>query len=364
MTSPHERYRQDLLREGFRADPAQAEAVDHLQRLFLALEQRHAREAGVLGRLRSWLSHSETVKGLYFWGGVGRGKTYLMDTFFSCIRFPEKKRLHFHRFMHFIHAELRRLKGTENPLQVIARDFAKTCRLICFDEFFVSDITDAMLLGGLFKYLFEQGVVLVATSNIPPDELYRNGLQRDRFLPAIALLKTHCTVVNVDGGVDYRLRSLEQAELYHSPLGPDADASLNRSFECLADGDIRIGELLTIEHRPIPTVKCADGVAWFEFSALCDGPRSKDDYIEISRLFHSVVLSNVPAMGMKTDDQARRFISVIDEFYERHVKLVMSAAVPMAQLYDGGRLAFEFQRTLSRLQEMQSHEYLAREHLP
>lgn len=364
MTTPAQRYQDDLKKEGFRSDPAQAMAITHLQRLFEELLSRQQDRASVFGRLKAVFAKPEPVRGLYFWGGVGRGKTYLMDTFFACLPFPEKQRLHFHRFMHFVHAELKRLKGTENPLQVIARDFAKTCRVICFDEFFVSDITDAMLLGGLFERLFAEGVSLVATSNIPPDELYYNGLQRDRFLPAIALLKRYCQVVNVDGGVDYRLRSLEQAELYHTPLDADADASLGRSFACIAGEPGEAGVVLNIEHRDIPTVRCAEGVVWFDFPALCDGPRGKDDYIEISRLFHTVMIGNVPQMGATQDDQARRFVSVVDEFYERHVKLVLSAAVPMEKLYTGKQLAFVFERTLSRLQEMQSHDYLAREHLP
>lgn len=362
--TPLARYQADLAKEGFRSDPAQAEAVEHLQRLFEALLARREYQASLIGRLKSLLSTPAPVQGLYFWGGVGRGKTYLMDTFYACLPFPEKKRLHFHRFMHWVHDELKRLKGTQDPLHQIARDFAQDCRVICFDEFFVSDITDAMLLGGLFERLFFEGVTLVATSNIEPDGLYRNGLQRERFLPAIALIKQHCRVVNVDGGVDYRLRSLEQAELYHTPLDAEADASLARSFVSIAGEQGQAGQVLDIEGRDIATVRCAEGVAWFTFAALCDGPRGQADYIEISRLFHTVLISNVPQLNASTDDQARRFVSVVDEFYERHVKLVLSAAQPMEQLYVGEQLAFVYQRTLSRLQEMQSHDYLAREHLP
>lgn len=364
MSSPAVRYQADLAREGFRADPAQAMAVGHLERLYQELMARERSGRGLLGRLKSALAKPEPVRGLYFWGGVGRGKTYLMDTFFAGLPFAQKKRLHFHRFMHGVHGELTRLQGRENPLHAIAREFAQGCRVICFDEFYVSDITDAMLLGGLFERLFAEGVTLVATSNIPPDELYRNGLQRDRFLPAIALIQRHCEVVNVDGGVDYRLRSLEQAELYHCPLDESANASLNRSFEAIAGETGHIGRVLSIENRAIATVKCAEGVAWFDFKALCDGPRGQADYIEISRLFHTVLVGGVPRMTAANDDQARRFVSLVDEFYERHVKLILAAAVPLERLYTGEQLAFVFQRTLSRLQEMQSHEYLAREHLP
>ncbi|MBI2381550.1 MAG: cell division protein ZapE [Gammaproteobacteria bacterium] len=364
MSTPLTRYQADLQRNGFRADPAQAMAVEHLEALHRSLCQRLDAGQGWAARLKGLWRAPEPVRGLYFWGGVGRGKTYLMDTFFACLPFAEKKRLHFHRFMHWVHQELKRLKGRENPLQAIAAEFAQGCRVICFDEFYVSDITDAMLLGGLFERLFAEGVTLVATSNIPPDELYRNGLQRDRFLPAIALIKRHCQIVNVDGGVDYRLRSLEQAELYHCPLDESADASLNRSFESLAGEPGHIGQVLKIENRDIATVKCAEGVAWFEFAALCDGPRGQADYIEISRLFHTVLIANLPQLTTATDDQARRFVSLVDEFYERHVKLILSAAVPMERIYAGEQLTFVYQRTLSRLQEMQSHDYLAREHLP
>jgi cell division protein ZapE len=236
--------------------------------------------------------------------------------------------------------------------------------VLCFDEFFVSDIADAMILAGLMGALFERGVTLVATSNIIPDELYRDGLQRQRFLPAIELVKHYTEVFNVDAGVDYRLRALEQAELYHYPLDREANESLQRSFVALAPEPGQQWERLEINGRYLSSRCVADDVVWFEFAELCDGPRSQNDYIELARIYHAVLLGNVPAMGAANDDQARRFISLVDEFYDHNIKLVISAEVPLLELYSGGRLEFEFQRTCSRLQEMQSHEYLARSHKP
>lgn len=367
--TPKQRYQADLQREDFSHDAAQAEAVEKLQRLYDDLLR-------VSGPKKSWLAAIvpglarktavQPVRGLYFWGGVGRGKTYLMDAFFDALPFEDKLRAHFHRFMQRVHRDLKQLAGEKNPLVKVAEGIAAEARVICFDEFFVSDITDAMILAGLFEQLFDRGVSLVATSNIAPDGLYKDGLQRSRFLPAIALIKQHCEVVNVDGGIDYRLRALEQAELYHCPLDSGVDKALNEAFLSLnpdaehCEYDVE----LEVEGRPIKVRCMSDDVAWFEFKALCDGPRSQNDYIELARIFHAVLVSNVPRMGGATDDQARRFINLVDEFYDRNVKLVMSAEVPLTELYRGGRLEFEFDRTKSRLLEMQSTEYLARAHRP
>ncbi|MFT3928694.1 MAG: cell division protein ZapE [Spongiibacteraceae bacterium] len=367
--TPLERYQADLLRPGFLRDPAQEMAVRHLQQLF---EQLVAAELAVASKslLSSLLAglrkekKIEPIRGLYFWGGVGRGKTYLMDTFYDTLPFERKMRAHFHRFMQRVHRELKMLAGEKNPLLIIARKLADEARVICFDEFFVSDIADAMILGGLFEALFGHGVTLVATSNIEPDGLYKDGLQRARFLPAIALLKQHTLVLNVDGGTDYRLRALEKAELYHYPLDAEADISLRRSFESLAPEPGLADQVLEIEGREIKVRCVADDVAWFDFAALCDGPRSQNDYIELAREYHAVLISDVPQFDVNRDDQARRFINLVDEFYDRNVKLVLAAAVPLDQLYNGPRLKFEFERTKSRLLEMQSHEYLAREHRP
>lgn len=343
--------------------------MEHLQRLYeeLVAAEQAGRQPGLAQKLLGkWARPKpvEPIRGLYFWGGVGRGKTYLMDAFYEALPFERKLRAHFHRFMQRVQRELKLLSGEKNPLQLIARRLAAETRVICFDEFFVSDIADAMILGGLFQGLFSHGVTLVATSNIEPDGLYKDGLQRARFLPAIALLKQHTLVLNVDGGTDYRLRTLEQAELYHSPLDAEADAGLRRSFEALAPEPGREDQVLEVEGRSIRARRVADDVAWFDFAELCDGPRSQNDYIELAREFHAVLVGNIPQLNENRDDQARRFINLVDEFYDRNVKLVLAAAVPLADLYTGTRLAFEFERTRSRLLEMQSREYLARGHRP
>lgn len=368
QSTPLERYESDLERADFNFDPAQRNAVEKLQRLYDELLVGPKKpKGGLLERLfGSKESCGAPVQGLYFWGGVGRGKTYLMDNFYEALPFERKMRAHFHRFMRRVHQELKTLDGQKNPLEIVADRIASEARVICFDEFFVSDITDAMILATLMDGLFKRGVSLVATSNIQPDGLYKDGLQRARFLPAIELLKQHTEVVNVDGGVDYRLRALEQAELYHCPLDEQAEISLETSFISLVPENqaTYVAIDLEVEGRFIPTKRAAEEVVWFEFLALCDGPRSQNDYIELAREYHAVLISNVPQMSVKNDDQARRFINMVDEFYDRNVKLVISAAVPLAEIYAGGRLSFEFERTVSRLLEMQSHEYLAQPHKP
>jgi len=366
MTTPWQRYQADLQRADFSHDASQEQAVLLLQDLYERLVASSAEQGS---GLKAWVRKFRGVEiepqvGLYFWGGVGRGKTYLVDTFFECLPFRRKLRVHFHRFMQRVHAELASLEGEKNPLERVADRFSRQARVLCFDEFFVTDIGDAMILGGLMKALFERGVTLVATSNIEPGRLYENGLQRQRFLPVIALLEKYTRVVNVDGGIDYRLRTLQQAELYHSPLDAEADRSLQDSFSRLAPEPGKQWERLEINNRYL-TCRClADDVAWFDFDELCAGPRSQNDYIELARIFHAVLISGVPEFLPDNDDQARRFIHLVDEFYDRNVKLVLAAAKPLAELYAGGRLEFEFQRTISRLQEMQSYEYLAREHRP
>ncbi|WKN24449.1 cell division protein ZapE [Azotobacter vinelandii] len=373
--TPLERYQADLKRPDFFHDTAQENAVCHLQRLYDDLVGTGPQAAatgsklGLFDRLlgkKSQTQQKEPIKGLYFWGGVGRGKTYLVDTFYDALPFEQKMRTHFHRFMKRVHEEMKTLKGEKNPLTIIAKRFANEARVICFDEFFVSDITDAMILATLLEELFKNGVSLVATSNIVPDGLYKDGLQRARFLPAIALLKAHTEIVNVDSGIDYRLRALEQAELYHWPLDAEAEESLERSFNSLLTERCAVKEndVLLIENREIRARKTANDVAWFEFRELCDGPRSQNDYIELGKVFEAVLLSNVEQMNVSKDDMARRFINLVDEFYDRNVKLIISAEVELKDLYTGGRLEFEFQRTLSRLLEMQSHEFLARPHKP
>lgn len=362
--SPLQRYLRDLEKEGFVKDPAQKMAVDKLQTLYeqLIVDQKAREKSSSAWFKRLKKKTHRPVKGLYFWGGVGRGKTYLMDNFYESLPFDQKMRIHFHRFMQKVHAELILLKGQANPLVLVAKKFSKEARIICFDEFFVSDIGDAMILGGLMQELFANGVTLVCTSNIEPDGLYKNGLQRVRFLPAIALVKEHTEVVNVDGGNDYRLRTLEQAKLFHFPLDKQADLNLLKYFQQLAVESGSQGLALDINGRVLNALRHAEDVVWFDFKELCDGPRSQNDYIELAREFHAVIISNVPQMNADTDDQARRFINLIDEFYDRSVKLIVSAAAPIHELYQGGKLGFEFERTESRLLEMQSHEYLEQEH--
>jgi cell division protein ZapE len=362
---PLERYRAELRRPGFVHDPAQERAMGELQRVHDALAA--AREPGLLRRIVARLRRDPAlgrvaVPGLYMWGGVGRGKTHLMDLFHECLPFVPRQRTHFHRFMQRVHHELREVSGERDPLRLVGARIAAEARVLCFDEFFVADITDAMLLAGLLEELFARGVTLVATSNVEPDHLYRDGLQRQRFLPAIELLKRHVRVINVDGGTDHRLRLLEQAELYHSPLDAGADASLERSFASLAPEQGRADVELQVEGRVIRARRVADDVAWFEFAELCEGPRSQNDYIEIAREFHAILLGNVPVFTAEREDAARRFINLVDELYDREVKLVVSAAAAPAELYRGTRLYHEFQRTASRLTEMQSREYLALEH--
>ncbi|MCP5195626.1 MAG: cell division protein ZapE [Gammaproteobacteria bacterium] len=370
---PYQRYRLDLEREGFQHDPAQERAVLHLQKIYDQLmaqpEPAPAKKAGGLlarlaGRDKSSVASGPAVQGLYLWGGVGRGKTYLVDTFIDALPLERKQRIHFHSFMRAVHAELKQLKQQQEPLRMVARRFAEKARVICLDEFFVSDITDAMLLYGLLKELFNQGVTLITTSNLPPDDLYKDGLQRARFLPAIDLIKQHLDVLNVDGGIDYRLRYLERAEIYHYPLDERAEQVLNDAFNNLAPEPGHRGGDLEIEGRFIPTRREADDIVWFNFRAICDGPRGTTDYIEIARCFHTVLISNIPVMDWQMENQARRFVNLVDEFYDRSVKLIISAAAPPLELYTGEKLKFEFQRTISRLQEMQSHEYLERPHVP
>jgi cell division protein ZapE len=366
MQTPLDKYKSDLLQEEFTADPAQKIAVMHMQKLFEELLEKPQKKNNIFSRIKLTFKKEKQsqIKGLYFWGGVGRGKTYLVDSFYDCLPFENKLRLHFHRFMQNIHKELKALGNVENPLKIIAQRLSEETCILCFDEFHVSDITDAMLLGGLFEALFERGVVLVTTSNQHPDQLYLGGLQRERFLPAIELIKQNTEVVNVDSGVDYRLQFLDHAEIYHSPLDERADAVLLDDFEHICPDEGRKEDVLEIEGRTIQTVRCGDGVVWFDFKALCDGPRGAADYIEIARQYQTVLLANIPVMDDHTNDMAKRFITLVDEFYDRNVKLIITAEAEPDDLYNGTRLADAFTRTISRLKEMRTHDYLAKEHIP
>ncbi|MGI1677251.1 MAG: AFG1 family ATPase [Cellvibrionaceae bacterium] len=365
--SPLERYQADLKQPSFQYDPCQEQVVRDLQDLYERLLKSNSKTKKK--NLLVFWGKGKPVDpeiGLYLWGGVGRGKTYLMDTFFESLPFEDKMRAHFHRFMRRVHHELTLYAGQKDPLDFIAEKLSKEARIICFDEFFVSDITDAMLLGTLFQGLFKRGVSLVATSNIVPDQLYRNGLQRERFLPAIDLVKKFTKVVHVDSPTDYRLRALEKAELYHTPLDADAEQSLQKSFMSLKPEHSEVHKQLPleVEGRPIMAKQVAEDIVWFDFVALCDGPRSQNDYIELAKEYHAVLISQVPVFTHKNNDQARRFINLVDEFYDRNVKLVLSAEKSLDEMYESGLLGFEFERTTSRLLEMQSHEYLAAAHKP
>jgi cell division protein ZapE len=354
-------YAAEIAKRGFSADPAQLGAVRQLERLRAELAEA---AAAPLGRriLRGLTSNGDAPRGVYLWGGVGRGKTWLMDLFYASLTLAAKRRTHFYRFMQEVHADLKRLKGMQSPLEGVADKIAKKARVVCFDELFVSDIADAMILAGLFTALTSRGVALVFTSNVKPKDLYRNGLQRDRFLPTIALIEKHCEIVNVDGGVDYRLRQLTAAPIYLESGGPDTQQRLDALFDDLSDEDVESDGTISVHGRKIKAVRESENVIWFEFAALCEGPRSPADYVAIASEYQSVIIANVPVFGVDADNAARRFISVIDEFYDRGVNVIISAATAPAGLYRGEKLKFEFQRTASRLMEMQSEEYLARAH--
>ncbi|HEP0316474.1 MULTISPECIES: cell division protein ZapE [Enterobacter] len=372
ILSPASRYQLALNEGTHQPDDVQREAVNRLEMIYQALTAKPAEveQSGGLkaafGRLlgKKAPQTQAPVRGLYMWGGVGRGKTWLMDLFYLSLPGERKQRLHFHRFMLRVHEELTALQGKSDPLEIVADRFKAETDVLCFDEFFVSDITDAMLLGGLMKALFARGITLVATSNIPPDELYRNGLQRARFLPAIDAIKQHCDIMNVDAGVDYRLRTLTQAHLWLSPLNADTAREMDKLWLALAGAKRENAPTLEINHRPLPTLGVENQTLAVSFATLCVDARSQHDYIALSRLFHTVMMLDVPVMTRLMESEARRFIALVDEFYERHVKLVVSAEVPLYEIYQGERLKFEFQRCLSRLQEMQSEEYLKREHMP
>lgn len=351
-------YERELAERGYQSDPAQLRAVEALDRCAREWAQFKERRSNAFKKL---INRPAIPRGVYLYGGVGRGKSFLMDCFFGAVPLKRKTRLHFHEFMREVHRELAELQGTVNPLDALGERIAKRYRLICFDEFHVADITDAMILHRLLDALFDNGVGFVTTSNFKPDDLYPGGLHRDRILPAIELLQDKLEVLNVDNGVDYRRRTMEHVKLYHTPLGPAADAEMNEAFSRLAalhDED----PVLHIESREIRARRKAGGVIWFDFRTLCGGPRSQNDYLEIATQFHTLLLSDVPHMPVRMASEARRFTWLVDVLYDRRVKLIMSAQVPAPALYTEGPLAHEFPRTVSRLQEMQSAQYLSLDH--
>ena len=350
-------YQAELASRGFASDLAQLRAVQSLDRCAAEWADLKEQRSNAFKKL---IHHPDTPRGVYLFGGVGRGKSFLMDCFYKAVPLTRKTRLHFHEFMREVHRELRDLQGTVNPLDELGRRIAKRFRLICFDEFHVADITDALILHRLLAALFDNGVGLVTTSNFEPDALYPNGMHRDRILPAIALLKAHLEVLSVDNGVDYRRRTMEQVQLYHTPLGTNADLAMTEAFDRLAETRDE-NPVLNIESRQIYARRKAGGVVWFDFKTLCGGPRSQNDYLELSNQFHTVLLSDVPVMPPRMSSEARRFTWLIDVLYDRRVKLILSAEAEPAELYTEGPLAHEFPRTISRLNEMQSTEFLALE---
>jgi cell division protein ZapE len=350
-------YEETLAQRGYSADPAQLRAIAALERCEDEWNAYKARRGNAITKL---ISRPPIPRGVYMHGGVGRGKSFLMDCFFQSVPLRRKTRLHFHEFMREVHRELQELKGTVNPLDELGKRIARRFRLICFDEFHVADVTDAMILHRLLVALFANRVSIVTTSNFHPDELYPHGLHRDRILPAIELLKDKLEIVGVDNGIDYRRRAMERVKLYHCPLGPDAESALTQAFEQLAE--VRDEDpVLHIEQREITARRRAGGVVWFDFRWLCGGPRSQNDYLEIASRFHNLILAGVPQMAPRMASEARRFTWLVDVLYDRRVKLIMSAEVPPEQLYLEGPLAHEFPRTVSRLNEMQSAAFLALE---
>ena len=350
-------YEAELAAKGFQSDPAQLRAVEALQRCADDWAVYKNKRSNALKKL---LNHPDLPKGVYMYGGVGRGKSFLMDCFFNAVPIKRKVRLHFHEFMREVHRELHLMQGTQDPLDALGAKISKKYKLICFDEFHVADITDAMILYRLLESLFANGVGFVTTSNFTPDGLYPDGLHRDRILPAIALLNARMEVVNVDNGTDYRSRTLEDAKLYHCPLGAEAEAAMQDTYNRLAEAKDE-APVMQIETRKIEAKRRAGGMIWFDFRELCGGPRSQNDYLEIATQFHTILLSDIPQLHLNMASAARRFTLLVDVLYDRRVKLIISAAVPPEQIYTEGPLAHEFPRTVSRLNEMQSKEYLALE---
>jgi cell division protein ZapE len=351
-------YEAELAARGYQSDPAQLRAIESLERCAREWGEFKEQRSNVFKKL---INRPEIPRGVYMYGGVGRGKSFLMDCFYTAVPLVRKTRLHFHEFMREVHRELADLQGTANPLDELGERVAKRYRLICFDEFHVADITDALILHRLLDALFDNGVGFVTTSNFKPDELYPDGLHRERVMPAIALLNEKLEVVAVDGETDYRRRAMEQLKLYHTPLGPQADRAMDEAFTRIAEAHDE-PPVLHIEAREIRARRKAGGVVWFDFKTLCGGPRSHNDYLEIATQFHTVLLSDVPQMQVRMASEARRFTWLVDVLYDRRVKLIMSAQVPPESLYTEGPLAHEFPRTVSRLNEMQSSEFLALAH--
>lgn len=358
MTTPLQRYNEALATGNFSEDSVQRQAMSYLDSLYHKILDDESGNKGFF----SFFKKSEKIQGLYMWGGVGRGKTWMMDMFYDSLPIDNKMRMHFHHFMKYVQSELNQLQGQADPLHKVADIIRQKARVICFDEFFVSNVADAMILGDLFTLLFDKGVVLVATSNIAPDGLYKNGIHRDRFLPAIEEVKKHTTVMNIDAGVDYRLRLLKQAKLYVSPLSDESKNWLSERFDAMSANQTVLVEPIDVNGRSINITKRTETTLLANFRDLCMQPRSAADFIEIANNFSTVMVDNVPALNDTISDPVLRFIYLVDEFYDRRVKLLVRAEQPILELYSGQKLAFEIERTRSRLLEMQSEDYLSQAH--
>ena len=363
---PQTEYNKAIKTKQLRPDAGQKYVIQQLESLERRFKMRQNNTQrsflSSLSRLfKSSRQPPQAIRGLYIWGSVGRGKTHMMDLFYDCLKTPKKKRLHFHRFMQEVHQQLSLINNQQDPLAIVADHFKRHTDIICLDELFVSDIGDAMILAGLLDALFNRNITLVCTSNCHPDQLYEGGLQRQKFLPAIELIKSCTTIAELGGDQDHRLEFLEHADIYHTPLDDNAQQIMLDNFLHVSTELGTENEVLHVHGHEIPTIRCSDGVVWFDFKALCDGPRCAADYIEIARCFNTVLISNIPIMN-HDDNLARRFITAIDEFYDRNVKVIISAAADEKRLYEGKKLAFEIQRTQSRLIEMRSHDYLAKAH--
>lgn len=357
-----ERYQQVLAEKDFQSDAGQQKVIKAFDQLQREIYQQHQARS-LCARLKHQLKRPATINGIYLWGGVGRGKTWLMDLFYETLNIDNKYRLHFHRYIKEIHEQLDEYKGQKNPLRLIAKKFSRQYKLLCLDEFHVSDITDAMILNGLLQALFEQGVILIMTSNIEPDELYRDGLQRQRFIPAIELIKQFNHVINIEDGDDHRLNTIQKSELYYTPLNSQNQNKLETYFTQLSPCTPKTNTQLLINHRSLPAYKLADDIVWFIFDQLFDSPRAVADYIELAKLFHTVFISDIPFLNGHNEDKTKRFIQLLDEFYDRNVNIIISAADLPDNLYQGTSLSFEFERTVSRLKEMKSVKYLQKQHL-
>ena len=360
------KFEENIANKNFSPDAAQREVVEVLSVLQTDLIYEYSRPLNFLSSKIKLSNFNKKIDGVYIWGEVGRGKTYLMDLFFETLPFEQKMRLHFHRLMHKVHEELKFFSGKSDPIKHVARKISKNAKVMCIDEFFVNDIGDAMILANLLDELFNQKVCLVITSNVQPKSLYTNGLQRQNFLPAIKILESHCKIVNLRSQMDYRLRELEKNLVFFSPSNELSDRRMEDIFDNLlnpSESSVTSCEL-NIQGRKILAYRSSNNIVWFLFEEICEGPRSQNDYIQISREFHTVMVSKIPELTVASEGAARRFISMVDEFYDRNVKLIIASNSPIENIYKGIQLIFEFERTKSRLIEMQSVEYLSRSHIP